>query len=188
MRRQKKSSLSTRSIAKIAIFSALSILFLTLVRLSPVADLLFYLGSSFCVALVLIDEGRQAARYTYLVTSLISLVLPGWLFAWPFYLFFGLYPILKSLLECYARDRNGRPRIWNFVVKTLLALLLGGGAIAILQWLVPGWFDLVAERLPFSLPFAGQVAIVIGMIVMIFYLYDHALSLLIDRYQCKSRH
>ncbi len=178
---------TAKSITRIAILSAVSIIFLTLVRLSPVADLVFLTLSSFCVAAAFILGGRRDALFTYLVTSLISLIIPGWFHAWPYYIFFGLYPLLKSAIECFSRDRVKHHASWHFLLKFLVALVLGVTAILILNYLVPHWFTILAESLPLQISRERQVVFLLGFAVLAFFVYDFALSALIGRFQCRPR-
>ncbi len=181
MNRTTPRALSTSTLARVALFSALTIIFLLLVRLSPAGDLLFFALTSLCVAYVFVIGGRKEALLCYLVSSLISILLPGWWFSWPYYLFFGLYPLVKSLIECYARDRQQHARAVNFLLKALFALGIGLVSFQIIRLFVPALFASLAARLPWALPGVGLLGLWLLAVLIAFFIYDYALSVLIDR-------
>ncbi len=177
---------SPKSITRIALLSAVTILLLMLVRLSPVADLVFMTLTSLCVAMAYVMGGRREALFTYLVSSVISLLIPGWTFAWPYYLFFGLYPLLKSAIECFSRDKVIHHKAWHFILKLLVAVGLGFVAVLILNALLPSWFTILRDQLPFSVAYEAQVAFLLLVAVLVFFIYDYALSVLISQVQRRS--
>lgn len=150
------------------LLTALILVFLVAAAFSPTANLALYALTSLCVAIAVIELGQGRALLVYFSAALIGLAYPGLQQSWPFMLFFGLYPLLRALLD----GRLSRPAAWLSRLLAGLVLALGSGAL----FLWPSARAL-AERLGSwvwpALPLAAA---------LILFMYDYALTLLIQIY------
>ena len=90
----------TRVITISALFSALSVLFLYIASIWPTGRFGLAALASLFVAAAVIESGLGAGIYVYIVSSIISmLILPIRTAPFLFLLFFGYYPVIKSLIE-----------------------------------------------------------------------------------------
>ena len=108
MRRTKKLTLS-------AIVVALSTVFLTVGAMWEVLDLSLAAISSVLVAFIFIEIGSPYTWLVWLATSLLTFVFFSGSVVWmEYFLFFGIYPILKGYIE-------RAPRFLWWILKLLLA-------------------------------------------------------------------
>lgn len=158
----------TRTVALGGLLAALAVVFVVLSALSPTADLSLLALSSLPVAIAVIELGNRRAALVYLAVSLISLAYPGIAFSYLFILFFGVFPLVKGVLEAkYPRPLAllGKQLAANILL--MLAAWLFARELISLQsdrfgaWFLPGLFVLL------------QIVIVV---------YDYALTLLISFY------
>ena len=92
-------SIAMRRTAYSGLLAALILIFIILGGLSPTANITLYALTSLCVAVMVIEFGLRAGFFLYLTAGLISLAWPGFVFSWPFIVFFGLYPLWQSWTE-----------------------------------------------------------------------------------------
>jgi hypothetical protein len=102
----------TRKITLSAVFTALTVLFLYLASALPTGQLaIIALSSLFGIAAV-IEAGYAASIFVFAGSAVIgALILPNKPLMLLYVLFFGYYPVIKSLLEkMYSR-------VWEWVLK-----------------------------------------------------------------------
>jgi len=135
----------------------------------PTADLALFSIASLGIAVAVIELGWRGAVAVWLAATILSLVYPGLAAAWPLFLFFGPYPLLKAAIE------QRLPRLAALPLK-----LLAGNALAALSLAVFAWP--LAAGLQQKLAGFFWPALILGGQVVLF-LLDYALSLLIQLYQ-----
>ncbi len=95
-----------------AVFTALSVVFLYLANLIPTVRLGFAAAASLFAIAAVIETGLVAAAFVFVGSSILgALLLPDKTAVLIYVLFFGYYPIIKSLAE------RIRPVILNWVIK-----------------------------------------------------------------------
>ena len=103
---------STKEIALGGIMLALSVIVLYAESLAPTGRLSLYALSSFFVSFIVLESGIRAGWLFYLASSLLSfLIVPDKLGLVPYFLFFGVYGLIKHYCE---KIRN---RVVEFVLK-----------------------------------------------------------------------
>ena len=90
----------TRNLTLSALFTALSVIILYIASVWPTGQLGLTAVASLFVAAAIIESGLLFGIYVYITSSLISiLIVPNRITPILFILFFGFYPIVKSLIE-----------------------------------------------------------------------------------------
>jgi hypothetical protein len=165
--------LSGRDISYGGILTALIILFMILSAWSPTADLALFSLTSLCMAIAVIEMGLAKSLVVWLAASLLGLAYPGLQLTWPFFVFFGTYPLLRALID------TRRPRFQAWVIRHLAGLLmLAAGLVLFLLPAVAGWTDRIGDWLWLLIPPAGIILMIV---------YDYALTLLIQLYHRRIR-
>lgn len=164
---------STRKLTAAAVCVALGVVLLALGSLVEVLDISMAAIASLAVVFGVIELKGSYPYLIYLVTSVLALVLlpqktPALLYA----CFAGFYPILKNLFE----GRLSRTVAW--VLKVLTFLL--GCALAIFLTL---WLFFEGE-----LSYQRWYPVLILPLVLVFVLYDIAMTRLITAYMLRWRH
>ena len=156
----------TKYLTVSAMLVALGVILLGLGSLINTLDLtVAALASILCVWAV-IEMGKTYAWMIWLVTSFLSLLLLPQKTPGCFYLFIGLYPILKERLERL-------PRAVEWVLKIVIF-----HAMIALCWLVLRIF--VPEEA--ALEFGWLLLATYALVLVAFLLYDYALTKLISFY------
>ena len=115
----------TRTITLSALFSAIAVLILYFASIWPTGQLGLVAAASLLTAAAVIETGLLSGAYVYIVSSVLGMLLvPNRVAALLFVLFFGFYPILKSLIE-----RRG-----GLVIQWVLKLLVFNVSLTVL-WL-----------------------------------------------------
>ena len=99
MKNRKDTSLQAKKAAYCGMAAALSVV---LMMLSSVIPIFGYIGPMFASVLLIPlmkNFGKGAAMCTWLVTALLILILGADKEAALFYIFFGYYPVLKTVLD-----------------------------------------------------------------------------------------
>lgn len=184
MNKQAPKSFSAPALARIAVFSAVIIVLLSFVRLLPTGDIFFFSGASLALAVLYIDGSPRQALYGYIVSSIIALLYPGWLFAWPYYVFFGLYPLVKFRLEAKGSCvRDVRKAVFaRLGLKALYGLLAGAAGLGIIYLAFPDLLRAWCAKLPCMAAGPLTYLILLGLWLLFFFLYETALSLLLCFY------
>ena len=162
MKREMK---KTSKIALSAVFAALSVALMALVSIIPNLELALPAISGLFVAVIVIEINKKWALGVWAAVSVLSLiVVPNKEAAIIYAVFFGYYPVLKSVLE------SKTPRAVEYIIKVLT-----------LSYFLMIKFMGIDPDLP---DFLGKWAIpaiaLLGIIA--FLLYDYALSKLITFY------
>lgn len=165
----------TRRIAWGGLLTALAVIFVSLTAVAPTADLALFALSSLCVAIAVIQTGYRGALTVYLATGLLTLIWPGLALNFLFIFCFGLFPLLKGLAESHW------PKVLSVIVKQLAASIMLTATVALFLQAT------LAERIAGYGPWIWPVLILLMEIVI--FLYDYALTLLIQLYTDRiSRH
>lgn len=159
-----------KKLAFSSIITALGTLFLYLCSISPTGQIaLFTLATAFlCIGVI-----ECGAKYTIIcavATALLSFILiPNKLILLPYVVLFGYYPVLKLYLE----------RIHSIVLEWVLKLCVAALAATILA--------VIANAL--GIVFPTSLPIIVLLAIVIFAIYDVALSLFISFYRQRiSKH
>ncbi len=166
--------LLSRRVAISGISAALILLFITASYLSPTADLVFYTMASLCIALAVIYAGYRAGLSTYAASSVLIFLIFGIWHVLPFLFLFGIYPILKGLIESRMKKAAAfAAKSACFGAAATAGYLLFAGAIE-----KTPLYAMVRSWLPAS--GTGSLAAILCLAAFIVLLaYDAALTLLI---------
>lgn len=157
--------MKSKLISLSAISSALVAIFLTIGAYVEVADLCMLVIASVFVLLPLYYNSFKASFLTFLVGGVIAVILSGFNFALIFpayFLFFGLYPIVKQLIIQKRLDRK-------------LCIVIGLVWILIAFYLCYFYYTLVLEFSVSDLPYglSDYVLYIVGLLAVVFYfVYD----------------
>ncbi len=162
---------TARKIALGGILLAFVVIILYAESFLPTGKFSLYVLSSFFTAAILIHLGVKTAWLFYGASCLLSLILlPEKLSLVPYILFFGVYAIIKYLVE-----KLNKP-----VISYLLKYLFFNVVLAV-SYLIAGQF--IAEEALTSLP----VWAVIAGLQLLFLIYDYVFSLFIRYYYDRIR-
>ena len=165
MKREMK---KTSKIALSAVFAALSVALMALISLIPNLELALPAISGLFVAVIVIEVDKKWALGVWAAVSLLSLiVVPNKEAAIIYAVFFGYYPVLKSVLE------SKTPRAVEYIIKVLTF-----AGVMTLSYFLMVKFMGIDPDLP---DFLGKWAIA-SLGIITFLLYDYALSKLITFY------
>lgn len=153
--------------ALVGLLTGLSLICLYLAFLAPTGKLGVVALAGIFPAGAVVSAGLGAGFFSYAATGILGLLLiPSKSVALLYLIFFGLWPMVKSLLECMPS------RVLEWVCKLAVCNL----ALAIL------WFGLKALFLPFLPAALSQTWMVFGAGNLGFVLYDVGFSKLIAFY------
>lgn len=153
----------TSNIARGGLFTALGVLFIYLSVISPTSKL-YLLGVASCIVPVsILSTTLKNGFYTYLATSLLSLLLIGFKGnVLAYIIFFGLYGFVKYYIETLRK----------MPAEIALKLLFFNAAITVLYFLSKVFFnDLLSINI--------SIYAAIFMLQFVFLIYDYALTLFI---------
>lgn len=160
-----------RKITLNGIFLALSILALFLATVLPTSRLSFYALSSFLVAVIIIEFGVKAGWMFYVASCIMTfLIIPNKLGLLPYLFFFGCYGIIKFYIE----------KIGHLFLEYLLKLVFFNACL-ILGFLFIKAF--LFNGIKISLPIWG----VIGILEVVFIIYDYVYTLFLQYYHQKLK-
>lgn len=166
-----KNSPDARKIALGGVLGALAVICLFLATVLPTNRLSFYALSSFFVAVMVMEWGIKAGWLFYAATSLVAIVvIPEKLEAVPYFLFFGIYGILKYYIEKINKQ------VFEYVLKFAYFNLC----------LLAAWFlirQIFALSINIQLPWWGIIAV----LEVVFFLYDFVYTLFIGYYRNKLK-
>lgn len=154
---------SAKRISRLALLTAVSVVFLVLANVLPAGRLVLLAAASFPVCMSLMMYGKLWALGVFLVTTVLgALIIPGTssvLYA----AFFGYYPILKSILE--KLHQVGLVWLLKYALYTAVFILYAALATSVLG---------VEVSLPWLVLYAAGGAA--------FFVYDYCYSILIRFY------
>ena len=154
---------SANRVALVGVLTALSLAFLYLSAISPTARL----GVTAIAGVLVVSAGLKAGFFCYGAAGLLGLLLvPDKANALLYLLFFGLWPMLKSLLE----------HLPNRVLEWVCKLAVFNGIVAIF------WFGLRELFLPFLPPILNKGWMIFAAGSVAFVIYDVGFSKLIGLY------
>ena len=157
---------STRRLTVSAMMTALSVVFLYLACVFPTGQLGFTAVASLFGIAAVVECGVVSGIFVYAGTSVLGLLLlPAKSMVYLYIIFFGLYPVLKSLIE----------RIGKLALEWVLKLALFNASLSVL------WFLLRELALPES-AFSYSPILVYALGNPVFILYDIGLTRLIAVY------
>lgn len=157
--------MSARKISWAGVIIALSIIFLMFASLLPKGKSIFYILSSLCILIVVWMYDIRTGILSYIATSLIGIfIIPNKMVVSFYILFFGIYPIVKALIE------RGIPIFYEILLK----LLYYNFTLIILYFV----FKIIIRQLPI---FKFGFLLTIISSEFIFLLYDYLLTLLLQR-------
>lgn len=162
--------LLSKKIAYGGIVIALIMLFITFSYMSPIADFALFSLCSLCVSLEVYKFGIKAGIMVYTGASILIFAIFGPLYALPFVALFGLYPILKDLIE--KRFKQG----FAYIFKALyFAVVIISALFIFLENLTKMGFLRTFER---NDTIFKLIISFLGIIILL--VYDYALTLMIS--------
>jgi hypothetical protein len=180
--------LKLSSLTRIGLLIALSLVFLNLRQAFSFMDLIFYLLASLPVAFAYIKGGVKEAFFVYLGTCLIGMLRPGPVYAWPFILCWGYYPIVKAYIEKSSTKLSGAKGLRRQIVLKsfyfiIVALVFYGILSKFFAPQLGASLSRMVEKAPaLSKMGPGLISLFLGLcFLLICHLYDFCLSLLIER-------
>lgn len=168
MKREMK---KTSKIALSAVFAALSVALMALVSIIPNLELALPAISGLFVAVIVIEVDKKWALGVWAAVSVLSLiVVPNKEAAIIYAVFFGYYPVLKSVFE------SKTPRAVEYIIKVLTF----AGVMTLSYFLMIKFMGIDPDLPDFLGKWAIPAIALLGIIA--FLLYDYALSKLITFY------
>lgn len=173
--------MKSKLISLSAISSALVAIFLTIGAFVEVADLCMLVVASTFVLLPLYYNSFKSSFLVFLVGGVIAIILSGFNFALIFpayFLFFGIYPIVKQYLTQKRVDKN-------------LSIVIGLVWIIIAFYLCYFYYTMVLGFSVNDLPYGlnDYVLYIVGILAVVFYfVYDRFIVVVkftIDKYLMK---
>ena len=156
----------TRNLSLSALLTAFAVIILYIASIWPTGQLGLTAVASLFVAAAIIESGITYGIYVYIVSSAISmLIIPNRLAPILFVLFFGYYPVVKSLIE----------QLRHKTLQIILKLLVFNIAFIVIYYL---FSELVVAFISYDLNIV--IIFLIGNIV--FLLFDYGFSKLIQFY------
>ena len=153
-------SKKTRKLTLSALFAALSVASLYIASVWPTGQYGIVAFASLFVAAAVIDIGPAYGFYVFIVSSALGmLILPNKAAPLLFILFFGYYPVVKSIVE----------KIGNRVVQWFLKLAVFNAALSVIYLFLKDMLLGFSERIPgvFTIYLLGSA---------VFALYDYGFS------------
>ncbi|MEF9958617.1 MAG: hypothetical protein RR090_03865 [Niameybacter sp.] len=171
--------MSTKQLVSGSILSALTLLILYCTLLLPTNTLTLLTLASITVPIALIRENTKTAFMVYLTSSLLGVILLPLNISLMYVLFFGCYGLVKYFIE--KLDRLPLEWLLKFVGFNIIFACV---YFLFNQLIMPGAFSglitLIHQLMP-NLNLSPTVIIfLLGQIG--FFIYDYALTLLIDLY------
>ncbi len=158
------------------IVAALSVVFM-LLTIIPSMTFVLPAVSGVLLMVVVIEVNKRWAFMVYVAVGLIAMfTVPDRMAAVMYVLFFGYYPILKALLE------SKLPRVAEWIVKFIVfnASILAAYALLTFVFGIPFIeMDFLTER---GVPVWGIIVIALAAGNLVFWIYDLALSRLVEAY------
>ena len=156
----------TRNLTLCALLSSLSVISLYVASVWPTGQIGLTAVAALFVTGAIIESGLLFGVYTYIISSFLAvLIVPNRLTAFLFILFFGYYPILKSLIE----------QLKHKVLQVIIKLLVFNVSLIII-WLLFNEIFLAALNIEIHI----LLILLLGNIV--FLLYDYGFSKIIWLY------
>jgi hypothetical protein len=169
--------LLTRKLAFGGIATALVLMVVSISYISPTADLALFAISSFFIAMVVIETDFITGFSAYLASGILLTAFFGIYYSGPFLVLFGLYPLLKGLMEKRLK------RAMAYLLKAVYFCALVAGTRFIFNetamLALTKWNQLLPEGFLSAVPSVWILALVT---VLILFLYDYALTLMIAFY------
>lgn len=168
-----------RQSSKIALGGIIAALSVVLMMLTIIPSMTFVLPAIAGVLLMImvIEVNKAWAFMVFVAVSLISVfVVPDRMAAVMYILFFGYYPVLKALME------SKLPR----ALEVILKFVVFNAAIVAAYYLLTFVMGIPVLELDFwierGLPMAAVIAIILVFANLVFFVYDLALSRLVEMY------
>ena len=153
----------TRNLSLAALFSAFSVISLYIASVWPTGQLGLTAVASLFVAAAVIESGISYGIYVFIVSSVVSiLIVPNRLTPILFILFFGYYPIVKSLIEKQS----------HITLQILSKLLVFNISFAVIFYI---FNELVIAFISFEL----HTVFILLIANIVFLLFDYGYSKLI---------
>ncbi|NLM77648.1 MAG: hypothetical protein GX173_06125 [Ruminococcaceae bacterium] len=170
---------STKTIAYGGMLSALIMLAVSTAAWSPTAKMALFSLTSLGIAIAVIEISLIGGFVVYGATALLCLAWPGYLSAWPYVVFFGIYPLVRALVDRKCLPGPAR------LIRVIWGSLLAFSAVAVMSH-----FMLQQNQvLQVTINRLGKAAypVLILLTVVGVLLYDFTLSLLISFYSRRLR-
>ena len=163
--------LLSRNISYGGVLLALILLFLTASFYSPFADFALFSLTSVCIMIMVMNSGVKGGLLLYCASCAAVFVFFGLSHALPFVMLFGIYPLLKGMIEsAIGYKKTFLIKIPFFVIAMTVSLLIFTDflGISVLSE------DIVSRIEGYGAP--GYILIVVaGTVVLI--IYDYVLTL-----------
>lgn len=167
--------LLSRKLAYGGIFTALILAVISLSYVVPTADFALFTLSSLFIAILVIEADFLTGLMAYVSSAILITAFYGIYYSIPFIFVFGIFPILKGIFE---------RRFNRFISYIFKGLYFTGISIITANFFYNEASDIILEwsrKIPGNIS-AGSIPVwtVILAAVAILFIYDFALSLLIE--------
>ncbi len=163
-------------IALSAVISALSVALMALISVIPTLEMALPAMAGALTAIIIIEINKRWALAVWISVSLLSLlVVPNKEVAVLYTMLFGVYPIIKSILESKTSK-------W---LEYLLKLLIFNVVVFLAYFLMAKLINVKVEEVETMGAIAIPILLAVGSAV--FLLYDYALTKLITLYDVRFR-
>lgn len=167
----RKYNTKSQKIAFGGIITLLSSVSLYISSILPTNRLLFFALSTFFLAAIIMENDIKLAVLVYLSSSILSFILiPNKAVVLPYFIFFGYYAIVKSLIE----------RINKIIIELLLKLLLFNLSLYIT-------YTVASRALLGDIIIKLPVWVIFLLMQLGFIIYDYAFSIAVYFYKNKIR-
>lgn len=161
--------------------TAAIVLLMFVVKVSPTADFALFTLMSVLGCVAIIELGDRSGALIWVASSLLGTLLIGLPHMWQFVVFFGIWPMIKSLIERRVSLWMPLTRMIGLGVKALAFAFLLFLVYLLIMVFVPSLFDTLAELISLPLPLIFMLAL------LICFVYDWVLTQLISSYSDRIR-
>ncbi len=164
---------NTKKLTLSSVLSALGVVLMAFGSVIDLFDLTICAVASLIVVFVYLEIGTAYAFGVYLATSLLSLILlPSKIVFFEYFFVFGIYPLLKALIERLPR--------WSWLLVKILYI----NAVV--------WLLLLFSELFLGVPFIEGDTLIIKVLVYLllnvtFIVYDYFITVMVRVYVDKFR-
>ncbi|MHB1485185.1 MAG: hypothetical protein ACYCYI_11035 [Saccharofermentanales bacterium] len=167
--------LLSRKLAYGGIITALILAVISLSYIMPTADFALFTLSSFFIAILIIEAGVVSGLMAYASSAILITAFYGIYYSVPFIILFGIFPILKGLLE------QRFSRIISYIFKGIyfagISMITASFFYKEASGIILKWSQKIPGNGTFEIKSVWAVVLIA---VFILFIYDFALSLLIE--------
>lgn len=180
-RRLSESASLAKSAAWGGVSTAAIVLLMFVSKVSPTADFALFTLMSTLSCIAIIELGDRSGPLIWVASSLLGALLIGLPYMWQFVVFFGVWPMIKSLIERRVSLRTPLDLMIGLGLKALAFAFLLILAYLLITAFVPSLLYTLTELV--SLP--SLLIFILAMLIC--FIYDWVLTQLISFYSNRIR-